>query len=210
MIYFDIETEPLSPEECEIFMPDFEAPSNYKDAVKIADNIAEQKAKWLERAALSPLTGKVLAIGFKDDASDEITILHGDDEEYILRTFISNAKDVSAAPLIGYNIIGFDIPFLKRRAWKYGIKVPAWWTAKAGWGKAPMVVDLMEEWKCGDYRAAFAKLDHVAKFLGLEGKTSDSLAKNFGDVYRSDETAALEYLTRDVELVEEIYGRMFL
>lgn len=207
MIYFDIETAGLPVEEIEALAPEFKAPSNYKDPAKIAENIAEQKLEWLERAALSPLTGRVLAIGFMADEENEIHILHGNDEADILRRFLDLTKEVFHGPLTGWNVKGFDIPFLIRRLWRHGMKPPKWWTARPGWGKEPMILDLMEEWKCGDYRAAFTKLDHAARFLGLEGKTG-AHGKDFGKLYAEDIEAALAYLRRDVELVAKIHGRI--
>lgn len=207
MIFFDIETAPLPAGECELYMPEFKAPANYKDAEKIAANIAEQKAEWLERAALSPLTGRVLAVGLMEAGGDEVTIHHGKDELAILRALLDHAGDFTAGPLVGWNVKGFDLPFLARRLWRHGLRPPKWWTARPGWGKEPLVVDLMEEWKCGDYKAAHTKLDHAARFLGLEGKTG-AHAKDFGRLYAEDLEAALEYLRRDVELVAQIHGRI--
>jgi DNA polymerase elongation subunit (family B) len=207
MIHLDIETCPLPAEEIEALAPEFTAPSNYKDADKIAANIAEQKLAWMERAALSPMTGRVLAIGLQDSGSDEVVIHHGEDELGILHALLADCGEVIHGPLVGWNIKGFDIPFLTRRLWKYGLKAPKWWTARPGWGKEPMVIDLMEEWKCGDYKAAYTKLDHAAKFLGMEGKTG-AHAKDFGKLYVEDQAAALAYLQRDVELVNKIHGRI--
>jgi predicted PolB exonuclease-like 3'-5' exonuclease len=209
MIFFDIETAPLTAEEMEAFAPEFAAPSNYKDADKIAANIAEQKTAWLERGALNPMTGRVLAIGLMEVAGDEVTIHHGDDERAVLLAFLEDTKEIYNGPLVGWNNKGFDIPFLTRRLWRHGIKPPKWWTARTGWGKEPMVIDLMEEWKAGDFKAPFTKLDHAAKFLGLEGKTG-SHGKDFGKLYAEDLETALDYLRRDVELVAEIHGRIML
>src|SRR5688572_8585619 len=63
MITFDIETAPLPDEQIAPFVPEFSAPSNYKDPEKIKAYIEGEKVKWLEQAALSPLTGRVVAIG---------------------------------------------------------------------------------------------------------------------------------------------------
>lgn len=205
MKFFDIETKPLPESECELFMPEFEAPSNYKDPEKIAANIAEQRAKWMERAALSPLTGKVLAIGIKDSETGESQLFHGHDEGAILRAFAGQTSAIADAPLCGFNVVGFDVPFLVKRMWRNGMRAPKWWTAKAGFGKPPLVLDLMLEFQCGNYRDGYVKLDHVAKFLGLDGKTGEH-AKNFGDLYDANQEMALEYLTRDVELVGEIHN----
>ena len=207
MIFLDIETAPLPAEEIEAFAPEFAAPSNYKDAEKIAANIAEQKLAWLERAALSPLTGRVLAIGLMEDGGDEVTIHHGEDEAALLEALLEDAGDFTDGPLVGWNVKGFDLPFLSRRLWRHGMRPPKWWTARPGWGKEPLVLDLMEEWKCGDFKAAHTKLDHAARFLGLAGKTG-AHAKDFGKLYAEDLEAALEYLRRDVELVQQIHGRI--
>jgi DNA polymerase elongation subunit (family B) len=209
MIFLDIETAPLPAEEIEDFAPEFTAPANYKDPEKIAANIAEQKLAWVERGALSPLTGRVLAIGLMEAGSDEVTIHHGEDERALLQALREDAGDFTAGPLVGWNIRGFDLPFLSRRLWRHGMKPPRWWTARPGWGKEPLVMDLMEDWKCGDYKAAHTKLDHAAKFLGLAGKTG-AHAKDFGKLYAEDLEAALAYLRRDVELVQQIHGRIML
>jgi hypothetical protein len=209
MIFLDIETAPLPAEEIEDFAPEFTAPANYKDPEKIAANIAEQKLAWVERGALSPLTGRVLAIGLMEAGSDEVTIHHGEDERALLQALLEDAGDFTAGPLVGWNIRGFDLPFLSRRLWRHGMKPPRWWTARPGWGKEPLVMDLMEDWKCGDYKAAHTKLDHAAKFLGLAGKTG-AHAKDFGKLYAEDLEAALAYLRRDVELVQQIHGRIML
>lgn len=207
MIHFDIETAPLPAEEIELFAPEFTAPSNYKDADKIAANIAEQKLAWMERAALSPMTGRVLAIGLMEEGDDEVVIYHGDDELAILHAMLGDCGDVVHGPIVGWNVKNFDIPFLTRRLWKYKLKAPKWWTARPGWGREPMVIDLMEEWKCGDYKAPHTKLDHAAKFLGMEGKTG-AHAKDFGKLYVDDLPAALAYLERDVKLVAQVHGRI--
>lgn len=207
MIFFDIETAPLPAEEIEYLLPEFSAPANYKDPDKIAASIAEQKVIWLERGALSPMTGRVLAIGLMEAGSDEVLIHHGDDEAALLKAFLDDAGDFIGGPLVGWNVKGFDIPFVSRRLWRYGMRPPKWWTTRPGWGKEPMVIDLMEEWKCGDYKAPHTKLDHAAKFLGLDGKTG-AHAKDFGKLYIEDRESALAYLKRDVEIVANIYRRV--
>jgi DNA polymerase elongation subunit (family B) len=202
MIDFDIETCPLPPEVCEKFMPEFEAPGNFKDPEKIAAVIAEKRAEWMDKAALSPLTGRVLAIGLGDGDGDPL-LIHGEDEVELLNEFLEYTGRIENSPLVGWNIIGFDIPFLMRRMWHHKIKVPKFWTAKPGWGKAPLVIDLMREWNCGDYKAPYLKLDLAAKFLGIPGKTG-AHAKDFGKLYKENQAEALAYLSRDVEIVSRI------
>ena len=62
-ITFDIETEGLPESELLAIMPDFKPNGTLKDPDKIAADLAKKKAEWIEKAALSPLTGRVLCIG---------------------------------------------------------------------------------------------------------------------------------------------------
>src|SRR5665647_1809363 len=62
-IIFDIETAPLPEAELIPFMPEFEAPGNFKDPEKIKAAIEAKRKAWLEDAALDPMTGCVLCIG---------------------------------------------------------------------------------------------------------------------------------------------------
>ena len=84
-IYFDIETGPLPRDEVEKFIPKFEAPSNYKDADKIAEVVSKKEEAWFKKAALSCTTGKVLAIGFCSNK---------DDEDEIPMDFASDLKEI--------------------------------------------------------------------------------------------------------------------
>lgn len=70
---FDIETGPLPVEQLEDMMPQFFAPSNWKDEEKIQAKIEEQQTKWFEKAALDARTGQVLAIGIKNE--EGITVI---------------------------------------------------------------------------------------------------------------------------------------
>lgn len=70
-IFFDIETGPLPENELAALMPPFDPSEvktgNIKDPEKIAAKIAEaevnHKRDFIEKAALDPLTGRVVAIG---------------------------------------------------------------------------------------------------------------------------------------------------
>ena len=70
-IVFDLETGPLAESELSALLPPFDPAEvktgNLKDPAKIAEKIAEAEANhrrdFIERAALDPLTGRVVAIG---------------------------------------------------------------------------------------------------------------------------------------------------
>ena len=85
-IVFDIETGALPEAELEKSLPPFD-PSEVKTgnmtdprkiAAKIADAEAKHRRDYFERAALDPLTGRVLAVGLLYPATSEFVVL-GDD-----------------------------------------------------------------------------------------------------------------------------------
>src|SRR4030095_5808179 len=63
----DIETCPVPPLAALPFAPDFNAPSNYKDPVKIAEYKKLAESEWLESSALRSTTGRICAVGWMDE-----------------------------------------------------------------------------------------------------------------------------------------------
>lgn len=112
---------------------------------------AAHVAKFVERAALSPLTGCVKAIGLlqcDDNTAAELWYTgEGYDESRIIGQFWAT---VAAAPdhaFVGHNIFGFDLPFLVRRSWLLGVDVPAGVRDGRYWSR--QFVDTMDVWGCG-------------------------------------------------------------
>jgi len=193
-VVFDIETGPVSQEMLELAMPQFEAPANFKDPLKIEAAIAAKKTDWLTSAALSPLTGRVIAIGVIEPGAG-FGYIAGDDEAQILRRFWTKLLQHSQLPVIGFNIAHFDIPFLLRRSFKHGVTpVPCF----RGRYLSDRFVDLMQVWQCGDYKELIS-LNALAKFLGAGEKTGSGA--DFARLWETDRQLALEYLRKDCELV---------
>ena len=204
----DIETGALPLAEIAHLKPAFSAPGNYKDPYKIAENIAEQEARWFEKAALSPLTGQILVIGIKPFGLP-VRYLEGP-ETGILADFWQEFGDgVELDKWHGHAITGFDLPFIIKRSWLHGITVPMslLFTNGGRYINDRRFVDTMTAFQCGD-RNDFVGLDRVAKFFGLPGKTED-LGAQFAEIYRTDRARALAYLGRDLEIVENVSNRMF-
>ncbi len=132
-IVFDLETGPLAESELSALLPPFDPAEvktgNLKDPAKIAEKIAEAEANhrrdFIERAALDPLTGRVVAIGVMTfDAKGEtptkfgkggrFSIIGHVDEAQTLREFweLTRGEMGRLNPMIGFNIFGFDLPFL--------------------------------------------------------------------------------------------------
>lgn len=206
----DIETAAQPLENIIHLRPLFEAPSNWKDPDKIAEKIAEQQRAWYEKAALSPISGRVLVIGVKQFGPGLKPTLFEGDEAKMLHDFwqFVNAER-SFDQYFGHHLHGFDLPFLIKRSWLHGIRVPTEviFDGAGRYINDRRFVDTMIAFQCGDRRADFVSLDTVAKFFGLPGKTED-IGAQFSTIYATERDRALSYLFRDLDLVEGIANRM--
>lgn len=205
MIVFDIETAPLPDEQTASFMPEFTAPGNYKDQEKIAAYIEGEKARWKDQAALSPLTGRVIAIGLLVDG--EVIISTELDEPMMLKKFWADYKvDIAGGEFyVGFNIFHFDLPFLIRRSIAIGVEVPfGIMPACKFWEN--QFVDVMQGWQCGNKQERIS-LDNFAKFLGV-GKKEGS-GKDFAKLLKENPDKAKEYLGNDLWLTQKIFCRVY-
>jgi len=222
-IVFDVETGPLAEGELSALLPPFDPAEvktgNLKDPAKIAEKIAEAEANhrrdFFDRAALDPLTGRVVAIGMlvfdeapagghqceAGPAGGECVIIGNDDEARTLREFweMTRGEMGRMTPLIGFNIFGFDLPFLFRRSWKRRVPIPFGLRRGRYWGD--QVIDLRDAWQLGD-RQARGSLDSIAKHLGVGAKNGEG--KAFAELWRSDRAKAEAYLRNDLELTAKI------
>ncbi len=227
-IYFDIETGPLPEAELLALLPPFDPAEvktgNLKDPAKVAEKIAEAREnhqrEFIERAALDPLTGRVLAIGIlsvtpaydahagevnREPAGMGFQVIANDDEKKLLAAFWSLVRGDQGRlnPLIGFNSNLFDLPFLIRRSWKHGLAVPFGLRRGRYWGE--QVIDIRDCWQLGD-RMAKGSLGSIAKHLGVGAKSGSG--KDFAALWAGDRDAALAYLRQDLELTKHIADRL--
>ncbi len=202
-IIYDIETGPRPLTNIEPLCPEFDAPGNYKDPVKIAAYRDEKKKEWLDRAALSAVTGRVLAIGYLVDGN-YYTFASGDEAEDIAAYWdLITDHGAITSRIIGFNSNGFDLPFLVRRSWKLGVRIPP--TLFRGRYPNDCFVDLMDIWKCGN-RDQSISLDDLAKYLGVGAKNGSG--KEFAELWETDRATALAYLENDLRLTEKCAERL--
>jgi len=210
VIIFDIETGPLPTEQIRERMPQFEAPANFKDPAKIEAHLMQKRLDWVERAALDATTGQILAIGVfdaREEGVERIQYLTGDEAE-IIRAFSQIVMHCGGSgwPLIGWNIFGFDLPFIMRRAWILRVALPDWIRVGRYWDRS--FVDAMEVWTCGN-REDRVSLDLAAASLGV-GRKSGSGA-HFASLWNGSEEErahALEYLENDLRLTKAVAERI--
>lgn len=205
-LFFDIESGPLPEAELLASMPEFEAAANLKDPVKIEASIAAKKAKWLEQAALSPLTGEILCIGVLE--TDGGFSLEARTEPEMLKAFWGLVEEncfgtMKAGVLVGWCCWHFDLPFLIKRSMKHGVAIPLGLRSNGRWHQN--LVDAMVLWQMGD-REATSGLDSVAKFLGIGAKTGDGA--DFAQLWKSDKAKASDYVENDLRLTAAIYEKV--
>jgi len=207
MTYFDVETT-AAPNAAE-FIPDPKPPGSMKKADTIAEWERTEKPKLIEQAladaALSPLTGMVLAIGVLTD--DETTIFDAP-EDFLLQafwTYFTAHRNRGLEQWVGFNSSGFDWPFLVKRSWIVGVK-PARIFDDRGY-LPDSLIDLRKVWCCGD-RQAHGSLDVLCRLMGLGSKTGSGA--DFGKLYLDMKTReqALEYLRNDLALTRKLGERI--
>lgn len=205
-IVFDIETGPLPDIVLDALMPEFEPAANLKDPDKIAADIAKKKAKFKQDAALSPLTGRVLAVGFQPDFGDPPLILADDDEAVLLASVWNHFRTAGGQrrPMfVGFNVHAFDLPFLVKRSWVNGVDIPP--NIRQGRYWADWFVDLREIWQLGD-RQASGSLDAICRALGLGEKNGSGA--DFAKLWKEDREQAIKYLLNDLELTAKLAARL--
>ena len=208
-IIFDIETGPLPEVELAVLVPPFDPAEvktgNIKDPDKIAAKLAEAEANhrrdFFDRAALDPLTGRVVAVGLLYPDSGEFVVLGDDDEAATLREFwnVCRGQQGRINQLVGFNTHLFDLPFLIRRSWKHRVAVP--FGIRRGRYWSDEMVDLRDGWQLGD-RMAKGSLDVIAKHLGVGAKNGNG--KAFAELWASDRAQAVAYLRNDVQLTAKV------
>jgi len=224
MIVFDIETMPFPEEQLRTLYqkPTYEefavsCDQRWKDETKQKKFEEAKETGWqkfVERAALRPTTGRVLAIGYYSVAKDKVQVDHLPDnpnqpgvvatcpdnhEARLLANFwrAFEAAARQSRSMVGVNIFEFDLPFLARRSWMLNVEVPhEAWDGK-WWHRA--FVDLSRRWLCGQrFGSEPASFDTLAAALRTQGKPEGMNGGDFHRVWSEDREAALAYLANDV------------
>ncbi len=201
MLFFDIETE--ANKDALKYLETPTAPSNWKDPDKIKAYIEEKQQEQIERAALDADFGKIVAIGVKIDDSDTLSMVIGNGYDATERDLIQDFWNVyggNHGQSCGYNIIGFDLPYLMRRSFDLGIK-PSIIPNLAKYQTSP-TLDLMMvlyNW------SGFKGLKFVADRYGIPNPLPDLVGSK---VATMDSETLRAYVENDVNMVYNLYHRM--
>lgn len=181
-------------------------------------------AGLIESAPLSPILGRVLAIGFCDHMENTHTLAvgmqHDDDAEAAIIDdfwcdwFVPTVR--AGYSLIGHYISGFDLPFLMRRSWILGVDIPPGVMESSGRYLSKTFIDTKQIWECGARGNGNVpgSLDVIGRAFGEGCKTEGMTGADFWKLFCSGEAekveAAIEYLRNDVVLNSRVARRMGL
>lgn len=175
---------------------------------------AAEEAHWrsfVNRAALSPVTGQVLAIGYWSAKAGAKIQGQGEslDERQLLANFWNRYRACRSEGrrMVGFNIFRFDLPFMARRSWFLGVEVPDTLTDPSGRYFDRVFVDLLARWQCGVYGESI-RLDDLARFFGVGCKPDGICGADFGRLYVEDRATAIEYLKNDLLITSGCAARM--
>lgn len=182
--------------------------ASYTDRVEAA-----AKAHWSDatsKAALSAITGQVVAIGYRSHKGSAFDCVTEERREAdILRAFWQRYESMRQADrhLVGFNIREFDIPYIAQRSIILGLRVPPTLLVQNKW-LDPMFIDLRDRWAfCG--RPA-GTLDQICKACGLGGKPDGVTGAMFATLYADPATRdqAMAYLENDLDMTHRLADRL--
>jgi hypothetical protein len=186
-------------------------------AAKYEEYKANAWEEFVEKAALSPVTGRVLLIGILIQGEPEYLCTHCDSGEVIVLRHLWTLVDqflASKRVLIGHNSNAFDLPFLVRRSWALDVLVPREVRQGRYWN--PLFQDTMEHWNCG--QREYVSLNTLGQFFGVGQKTEGIEGADFAKLWfgtmegmgtpAEQRAKAIEYNDQDLRLTAAIAEKM--
>ncbi len=213
--YFDAETIPSQIEGIrDELAKSIEPPGNISKAETIAAWHAEKKPGLIEEAYLKTSfdggVGQLCVIGFAlgDEEPHAYSVgndLSHDAERKMLQDFFCAVTDAGPVQFVGHNVIGFDFPFLWKRAMVLGVKPP--WTFPRNpkpWGET--VADTMLMWD--PTPRAGGSMDRICRLMGIPGKGDMDGSKVWPAVQAGRISEVAEYCKGDISRTRAMHKRM--
>ncbi|MCU0442060.1 MAG: ribonuclease H-like domain-containing protein [Bacteroidia bacterium] len=174
------------------------------------------------RAAIYAEFGKIICIsaGYFQRSGNHwnfrVKSFYGDDEKIVLDEFCTmlnrnydepfSQRNYEGKFLCGHNIMEFDVPYICRRLLINQLDLPTMLDVA---GKKPWeilhLIDTMEKWKFGDYKA-YTSLDLLAAAFNIPTPKDDIDGSMVGDVYWKEQNLERikDYCQKDVVTVAQI------
>ena len=220
-IYLDIETLPTSdPDVIAALEAGIKPPGNISKPESIQkwmdENKADALAAAISKTSFDGLHGRVCVICYAFD-DGPVYSSEADDERKLLQDFYAHAYDVSTmerhgglvdlpVTVVGHNVAGFDLPFLKHRSIINSVRPPnAIYKAMNAKPWESCIADTMLMWSSD--REKRVSMDRLCKALGIPGK-GDFDGSMVAATWPTDPAKVIEYCRQDVERTREIYKRL--
>jgi len=147
---------------------------------------------------LDPIKDRITVIGVKNNYREEALI--DNDEKVILKEFWKMiARRYPYFRLVGFNCLGFDMPFILIRSFKHGVKV---------FDVRGKVIDLRFVLSHGN-KYQQGKLDDYAALIGLETKFNGYDGADAIKLWENKQLMELEkYVLNDVQITYGIHKRV--
>lgn len=211
-VYFDLETIPCQDPDYRLELArKITPPGNIKKPESIKAWLDENRDAAADEAMAKTSfdggRGHVCTIAWAKDDS-KIHVEHAktvEQEADVIRAFFSDLDSYHSETLVGHNITGFDIGFLRKRAVCLGIKLPP----NASLPRDPKpwdknVHDTMSMWAGGGNRIS---MDNLCSILGINGKEGFDGSMVADAWARGDHDTIAEYCKDDVWRTREIHKR---
>ncbi len=178
---------------------------------KLEDGYSNYWKKIEEDAALSAMTGEVLAIGYDGKS---VMLDHAEicTEAQMLTRFwemFSNCRK-QGRKIVGFSISEFDIPYLFQRSIILGLDVPKDVFIRDRY-LSDTFVDTRTLW-LGSSMQKKGRLDNICRACGIGSKPDGISGADFAGLYRNPETrpTALDYLANDLAMAKALAIRLGL
>lgn len=188
-----------------------ESVRNYASDLTEAEFVYWQEHK--SKAALSAMTGRVVAIGFTDVNGNAFANFidgpYSSELELIcwFWDFYESCRD-QRIDMAGFNSDDFDLPFLCQRSIILGVKPPSTVIQNKRYLDS-CFVDLRKLWGFGKHNPS-GSLDAICRACGIGKKSEGINGSQFSELYFDLETraVALAYLTNDLEMTFALAQRL--
>jgi 3'-5' exonuclease len=223
-LYLDIETLPSGFPDIDNLKTeaDFlkEAPKSYSKDKQLewAKNKTESQLKERDedfrKKALDSLQGRLFCIGMAYNDEEPQMVKYCESERLMMEDFynklsaIDKGRNIAITTFVGHNVKKFDIRWLVQRAYKYEMKDLLRFLPTGKFDKR--IQDTNDLFNLEVY-GQYSKLDDIAKFFGLEGKTEGMDGSQVYDYFLANRYEEIyEYCTQDVKITREIHKMMIL
>jgi len=155
----------------------------------------------VETLGLDPLESRLIAIGYDCNGSPEVII--GENERKIIENFLEVINNCDGIVLIGYNIIGFDLPFLIARGLRHGIH-------EIQRLRTTYIIDLMDivSRYLTTSKRKWVKQKEICSFLGMDTRDVIDGSEIPRLFERKDFETIKQHCLNDLRLTKELFFRL--